>query len=142
MKTFKIKGLGKWFGCFWFFFHSLKWFLVVSLKDNFTWHGDCTFPLCFEGKQSTLFKVLRAFNVNHLIIGLELWTLLMFCPILFLFCNVNSYCWSSIDKCLVKLNEIPFNFVAWIVLKTLFLVLKILISWSQETHYLGDCRHL
>jgi len=93
-------------------------------EGHFTWHGDCTFPLCFEGKQSTLFKVLRAFNVNHLIIGLELWTLLMFCPILFLFCNVNSYCWSSIDKCLVKLNEIPFNFVAWIVLKNFVLGFK------------------
>ncbi len=24
VKTFKVKGLGKWFGCFWFFNHSLK----------------------------------------------------------------------------------------------------------------------
>jgi hypothetical protein len=36
MKIFKIKGLGKWFGHFWFLNHSLKWFLVVPPKDAFT----------------------------------------------------------------------------------------------------------
>jgi len=35
VKTFKVKGLGKWFGCFWFFNHSLKWFLVAPPKDWF-----------------------------------------------------------------------------------------------------------
>ncbi len=30
MKTFNEKGLEKWFNYFWFFNHSLKWFLVVT----------------------------------------------------------------------------------------------------------------
>jgi hypothetical protein len=35
MKTFNEKALEKWFGCFWFFNHSLRWFLVVPPKDGF-----------------------------------------------------------------------------------------------------------
>jgi hypothetical protein len=31
-KTFKKKGPKKWFGCFWFYKHSLKWFLVIPPK--------------------------------------------------------------------------------------------------------------
>jgi hypothetical protein len=34
-KHLKEKALGKWFGHFWFLNHSLRWFLMVSPKDEF-----------------------------------------------------------------------------------------------------------
>jgi len=35
VKTFKVKDPRKWFYCFWFFNHSLRWFLIVPPKDSF-----------------------------------------------------------------------------------------------------------
>jgi hypothetical protein len=35
VKIFNKKGPKKWFGCFWFFNHSFRWFLVVPPKDGF-----------------------------------------------------------------------------------------------------------
>ncbi len=35
VKTFKVKGLRKWFNYFLFLNHSLWWFLVVPPKDGF-----------------------------------------------------------------------------------------------------------
>jgi hypothetical protein len=35
MKKISKKGLEKWFGYFWLFNHSLKWFLMVPPKDGF-----------------------------------------------------------------------------------------------------------
>ncbi len=37
-ETFFLNSLGKWFGCFWFLNHSLRWFLVVPSKDGFAFH--------------------------------------------------------------------------------------------------------
>jgi len=41
VKTFKVEGPRKWIGSFWFFFHYLRWFLVVPPKDIFTWEVAC-----------------------------------------------------------------------------------------------------
>ncbi len=35
MKTFNEKGPQKWFDCFWFLNHYLRWFLVLPPKDEF-----------------------------------------------------------------------------------------------------------
>jgi hypothetical protein len=60
VKTFKVKGLGKWFGHFWFFNHSLKWFLMVPLKDWFAQkhnqqpRGQGNFNMTRQTKQTTI----------------------------------------------------------------------------------------
>ncbi len=60
VKTFKVKGLGKWFGCFWFFNHSLKWFLVAPPKDWFAQYhnqqpcGQGDFNMTRQTKQTTI----------------------------------------------------------------------------------------
>lgn len=46
VKNFKEKGPGKWFGCFLFFNHSSRWFLVVPPKDGFAHILSITNKLC------------------------------------------------------------------------------------------------
>jgi hypothetical protein len=48
MKTFKVKGPWKWFAHFWFFNHSLRWFLVVHprmFSPCFKIFSDLPFPM-------------------------------------------------------------------------------------------------
>jgi hypothetical protein len=46
-KTFNEMGAEKWFGCFWFLNHSLRWFLVVLPKDEFALHMEWTW-VCLD----------------------------------------------------------------------------------------------
>jgi len=89
VKTFKVKDPRKWFYCFWFFNHSLKWFLIVSPKDAFIqlqWflHWCKQFFLCnlsdqkcncntFQGSHITTKKIIdykrkieRIFDMKNL----------------------------------------------------------------------------
>jgi hypothetical protein len=61
------KGLGKWFGCFWFLNHFLRWFLVVPPKDGFA-HIPCTIALGCSLLQTFqyYFQKGKKFNKNYI----------------------------------------------------------------------------
>jgi hypothetical protein len=64
VKTFKLKGSRKWFGCFWFFFHSLRWFLLVPPKDIFTFHK--VHATTMVTRESVHDKQLNYFNEKYM----------------------------------------------------------------------------
>jgi hypothetical protein len=63
MKNINKKCLKKWIGCFWFFNHSLRWFLGVPPKDGFAF---------FETKLS---ESKKKKNVSQAVCGQSLKTI-------------------------------------------------------------------
>jgi len=88
VKRFKGKGPWKWFGHFWFFNHSLRWFLMVSPKDGFT--------LLWINFNSILKKKSMPFLTNHgMTFVLKVWNCKNLCLLFVTFAIFN---WIKIES--------------------------------------------
>jgi hypothetical protein len=89
VKTVNKKGLEKWFGCFWFFNHSLRWFLVVPPKDGFTHHDD-VWPMAQWHSYSILHHIMMSTKRFDTMDACFEWKLSQYSPIMASQC---FHCW-------------------------------------------------